>query len=195
MLLSDIAIAQIGPGIINPFDPACVQPASYDLSLHRDLLVPFEDWALPSDIVGYGMDLRVDNPADYMRPAHCQVGDGFGSGYILRPGKAVLGCTQEVITCPDHLAIRVEGKSSLARMFLLPHVAAGWIDPGFKGQITLELVNLGPWPVKLYEGMKIAQMNFTHMVTPVAAPYGSEKLGSHYQGQMGPTNSAGKRSK
>lgn len=187
MLLSDIAIAQIGPGIISPFIPDRVQPASYDLSLHASLLVPIN---LPPDIGVRGIDLRYDNPADFMREATCA-----GQGFVLQPGKCVLGATEEVITCPSHIAIRVEGKSSLARLFMLPHVAAGWIDPGFKGQITLEIVNLGPWPVKLYEGMKIAQMNFTYMTTPVATPYGSEKLGSHYYGQMGPTSSVGKRGK
>lgn len=183
MLLSDVDIAEVGPGIISPFDPSKVQPASYDLSIGTELLVPILS-AYPATI-----DLRVSDPGELLRSIVME-----DEGYILGPGQVALANTVEYVRCPDDIAIRVEGKSSLARLFLLPHVAAGWIDPGFWGQITLELVNLGPWGVRLYPGMPIAQMNMTRMSTPVARPYGSEGLGSHYAGQTGPMASVGKRS-
>jgi dCTP deaminase len=185
MLLSDVHIREICPSIVHPYDADRVQPASYDLSLARGFLVPFHSNQL---VEADGLDLRIHNPRDYMKEVDSPV-------WRLDPGHCVLGSTQQVITCPKDIAIRVEGKSSLARLFLLPHVAAGWIHPGFTGQVTLEIVNLGPWPIKLYEGMEIAQMNFTRMSTPVAVPYGNKALGSHYQGQMGPTSSLGKRQK
>lgn len=185
MLLSDIDIAKIAPMIISPFSAESIQPASYDLRLDNQILIPFA----PSGSLLDGMDLRKDKPSDYMFSA--ELDDGF----VLHSGKCVLGSTIEVVSCPSDIAIRVEGKSSLARLFMLPHVAAGWIDPGFKGQITLEIVNLGPWPIKLYHGMFIAQMNFTTMSTPVATPYGTPSLGSHYYGQTGPTSSTGNRGK
>jgi dCTP deaminase len=181
MLLSDIDILQVGPSIIDTFDPTRVQPASYDLCLAPELLLPKEHQA--------PIDLRFTKTVDFYTKLTMR------SFFVIRSGKSVLGSTQEVITCPTDIAIRVEGKSSLARLFLLPHVAAGWIDPGFTGQITLEIVNLGPFDIILYPGMPIAQMNFTRMSTIVGTPYGSLKLGSHYQGQMGPTTSVGERNK
>ena len=185
MLLSDIDILALGPSVIDSFDPKKVQPASYDLALDSLLLIPY---GRVSDV-----DLRISKPANltygFNMAAHST------KSFSLEPGKCVLGSTQEVITCPRDIAIRVEGKSSLARLFMLPHVAAGWIDPGFHGQITLEIVNLGPWSIVLYPGMPVAQMNFTKMSTPVGTPYGTNGLGSHYQGQMGPTSSVGERNK
>lgn len=182
MLLSDIDILALGPSVIDSFDPKKVQPASYDLALAETLLIPYG---------GDYVDLRKSRPSDLTYKVDMLKEDD----YILKPGACVLGSTQEVITCPRDIAIRVEGKSSLARLFMLPHVAAGWIDPGFHGQITLEIVNLGPWSIVLYPGMPIAQMNFTRMSTPVGTPYGTTGLGSHYQGQMGPTSSVGERNK
>lgn len=183
MLLSDIDIFALGPSVIDSFDPKKVQPASYDLALDSLLLIPYDSVS--------NVDLRLSKPSDLTYKL-----DMFRAGdFILQPGACVLGSTKEVITCPTDIAIRVEGKSSLARLFMLPHVAAGWIDPGFHGQITLEIVNLGPWHIVLYPGMPIAQMNFTKMSTPVGTPYGTNGLGSHYQGQMGPTSSVGERNK
>lgn len=183
MLFSDVHIKVRGPHIISPFDESKVQPASYDLALDRKLLIPKTHYK--------PIDLRYDVPSDYMTSFDM---DPYG-GYSLQPGSVVLGNTIEVLECPNDIAIRVEGKSSLARLFLLPHVAAGWIDPGFKGQVTLEIVNLGPWVINLYPGMPIAQLNMTKMSVPVEKPYGSSDLGSHYQGQMGPTTSVGGRAK
>jgi dCTP deaminase len=118
----------------------------------------------------------------------------IGDGYELMPGACIIASTSEVIRCPNDIAARVEGKSSLGRLFLSVHVTAGWIDPGWVGQVTLEVVNHGAWSIMLWPGMKIAQVNFTRMSAPCAVPYGSPQLKSHYQGQMGPQPAVGRRS-
>ena len=109
--------------------------------------------------------------------------------FILHPGEFVLGSTYEVVTLPDDVAARVEGKSSLGRLGLLTHATAGFVDPGFSGHVTLELANVATLPIKLYPGMKIGQFCFFRLSSPSAHPYGSEKYGSRYQGQRGPTPS------
>ena len=109
--------------------------------------------------------------------------------FILHPGEFVLASTYEVITLPDDIAGRLEGKSSLGRLGLLTHSTAGFIDPGFSGHITLELSNVANLPVKLFAGMKIGQLCLIKLSSPAEHPYGSEKYGSRYQGQRGPTPS------
>ena len=90
---------------------------------------------------------------------------------------------------PDDIAARLEGKSSLGRLGLLTHATAGFVDPGFSGHVTLELANVATLPIKLYPGMKIGQLCFFRLSSPSDHPYGSEKYGSRYQGQRGPTPS------
>ena len=110
---------------------------------------------------------------------------------ILQPGDFLLGTTEEYIEICDALAARVEGKSSLGRAGLIPHAAAGFIDPGFKGRITLEISNLAPLPIRLCKGMKIGQIAFLPLSSKAARPYGSKGLGSKYQGQMDATPARG----
>lgn len=109
--------------------------------------------------------------------------------FILHPGEFVLASTYEVITLPDDIAGRLEGKSSLGRLGLLTHSTAGFIDPGFSGHITLELSNVANLPVKLFPGMKIGQLCLIKLSSPAEHPYGSAIYGSRYQGQRGPTAS------
>ena len=94
-----------------------------------------------------------------------------------------------MITLPDDVAARLEGKSSLGRLGLLTHSTAGFIDPGFSGHVTLELSNVATLPIKLWPGMKIGQLCFFRLSSPSENPYGSAKYGSRYQGQRGPTPS------
>jgi dCTP deaminase len=94
-----------------------------------------------------------------------------------------------VITLPDDVAGRLEGKSSLGRLGLLTHSTAGWIDPGFSGHVTLELSNVATLPIKLWPGMKIGQLCLFRTSSPSEHPYGSSVYGSRYQGQRGPTPS------
>ena len=109
--------------------------------------------------------------------------------WILHPGEFALGSTWEYVKLDASIAARLEGKSSLGRLGILTHSTAGFIDPGFEGHITLELSNVSTLPVKLWPGMKIGQMCFFQLSSPAEHPYGSKGIGSHYQGQRGPTPS------
>ena len=102
----------------------------------------------------------------------------------------MLGQTHEWVELPDDLVARLEGKSSLGRLGLLIHSTAGYVDPGWKGNLTLELSNVANLPIALYSGMRIGQISFFKMSSPVDRPYGSPELGSKYQGQSEPTASA-----
>jgi dCTP deaminase len=108
---------------------------------------------------------------------------------MLHPGEFVLGSTLEVVGLADDIVARLEGKSSLGRIGLLIHSTAGFIDPGFRGQVTLELSNVANLPIAIYPGMKIGQVSFYQLSTPAEHPYGSPGAGSKYQGQSGPTPS------
>ena len=103
--------------------------------------------------------------------------------FVLHPGEFVLGTTVERVTLPDDIVARLEGKSSLGRLGLLIHSTAGYVDPGWDGRLTLELSNVANLPIVLTPGMKIGQISFAQMTTPVDRPYGSPGLGSRYQGQ------------
>lgn len=111
----------------------------------------------------------------------------YQSRYI-GPKQFMLGSTIEKICLPNNIVARIEGKSSWARKGLIVHTA-GFIDPGFCGQLTLEITNLSERPVLLEHGMLIAQIAFQKMNKPAKRPYGHPELGSHYQGQQGATPS------
>jgi len=163
--------------VVDPYDEAMVQPSSIDFRLDRYFRV-FENHRYPH------IDPAADQ-SDLTRMVE-PVGE---EPFILHPGEFVLGSTLEVVTLPDDLAARVEGKSSLGRLGLLTHATAGFVDPGFSGHVTLELANVATLPIKLYPGMKIGQFCFFRLTSPSEHPYGSAKYGSRYQGQRGPTPS------
>jgi dCTP deaminase len=162
---------------LEPFDADMVQPSSVDIRLDRFFRV-FENHRYPH------IDPAEDQP-DLTRAVQ-PAGD---EPFILHPGEFVLGSTYEVVTLPDDIAARLEGKSSLGRLGLLTHSTAGFIDPGFSGHVTLELSNVATLPIKLWPGMKIGQLCFFRLSSPAEHPYGSAKYGSRYQGQRGPTPS------
>ncbi|MFC8720278.1 dCTP deaminase [Kitasatospora sp. NPDC057198] len=180
MLLSDNDIrAEIDKGrvVIDPFEPSMVQPSSIDVRLDRFFRV-FENHRYPH------IDPSEEQP-DLTRLVEPEGDEAF----ILHPGEFVLASTYEVITLPNDVASRLEGKSSLGRLGLLTHSTAGFIDPGFSGHVTLELSNVATLPIKLYPGMKIGQLCLFRLSSPSEHPYGSERYGSRYQGQRGPTAS------
>lgn len=109
-----------------------------------------------------------------------------GSTYVLNPGEFALASTVERVSVPSDLVARVEGRSSLGRIALIVHATAGFIDPGFEGEITLELSNLGPRALLLRPGSRICQIVFQTMTSPADRPYGPAR-GSKYHGQTGPT--------
>ncbi len=111
-----------------------------------------------------------------------------GESFIVQPGEFALGVTQEHITVPDDLVVRVEGRSSLGRLGIIVHSTAGFVDPGFQGTLTLEISNLNRLPVALYPGMRICQLAFLKMSSPAQMTY-DRKPGSKYMGQLTPQES------
>jgi dCTP deaminase len=109
--------------------------------------------------------------------------------FVLHPGEFVLGQTLERVRLPDDLVARLEGKSSLGRLGLVIHSTAGFVDPGFEGNLTLELSNLANLPITIYQGMPIGQISFMRMDGAVEHAYGAGEAGSKYQGQTEPTAS------
>jgi dCTP deaminase len=180
MLLSDGDIRrQIAEGRIGlePLDMNLLQPSSMDVRLDRFFRLfdnhkyPFIDPREQQDELTRFVEVASDEP------------------FILHPGEFVLGSSFEYVKLPNDIAARLEGKSSLGRLGLLTHSTAGFVDPGFQGHVTLELSNVATLPIKLWPGMKIGQLCFFQLSSPSENPYGSEKYGSRYQGQRGPTAS------
>lgn len=108
-------------------------------------------------------------------------------GYALYAGQCLLGTTSETLELPANMVARIEGKSTLGRSFISVHSTAGFIDPGFKGQITLEIKNEGHSTFQLRPGMRICQVSFDWLDVEAERPYGHPALGSRYQNQRGPT--------
>jgi dCTP deaminase len=169
-----IAARRLG---IDPLDEDAIQPASVDLRLAATFRIfritarPYVDVHEEMDDITELVEITQDTP------------------FIMHPGTFCLGSTMETITVPDDIVARVDGKSSLGRLGLLVHATAGYVDPGWTGRLTLELSNQSQMPIALYYGMRIAQISFLSLSTPVDRPYGSPSLRSKYQGQTGPTPS------
>lgn len=178
MVLSDRDIKQelkSGNISIEPLDISDIQPASVDVHL--------------------GSNFRIfkNSSHAYIDPTQAQ--DGLtesidvepGQTFVLHPGQFALGTTLECIGVGNDILGKLEGKSTLGRLGLMIHSTAGYVDPGWRGEITLELSNVATLPIVLHPGMKIGQMSFERMSSPAERPYGSKGLGSHYQGQKGAT--------
>ncbi len=150
---------------ISPYDVENVQPASVDLRLGWEFIARRTKGGIKEKFVP------------------------DGDTYDMPPWSLHLGTTVEWIALNAKHGALVAGKSSLGRLGLQAE-NAGYVDPGFKGQITLELVNMDDEPVRLHKGMRICQIVFHEMRYPSLRPYGHNQLGSHYQGQRGVTGSA-----
>ncbi len=167
-----------GRVVIRPYDEADLQPSSVDLHLDNSFRVfrnnryAFIDVRTPQPDLTELLTIGEDEP------------------FVLHPGEFVLGQTLEWVELGGDLVARLEGKSSLGRLGLLIHSTAGYVDPGWKGKLTLELSNVANLPIALYCGMRIGQISFLTMSSDVERPYGSRGLGSKYQGQAEPTASA-----
>jgi dCTP deaminase len=179
VLLSDRDIrAEIDGGrvVLEPYDKEMVQPSSVDVRIDRYFrLFDNHKYAV--------IDPALEQP-ELTRLVEVESDEPF----VLHPGEFVLASTYELVTLPDDVAARLEGKSSLGRLGLLTHSTAGFIDPGFSGHVTLELSNVATLPIKLWPGMKIGQFCFFRLSSPAEEPYGTVS-GSRYQGQRGPTAS------
>lgn len=156
--------------VLKHADEAAIQPASFDLHLGRHYAVPLA---------------REDRPPAVVRPYSVEDPDSLWTritvkNYLLVPGQFLLATTREEIRLDSTVYARVEGKSTLGRWGLLVHTTAGFIDPGFHGPITLELRNVGPFALDLYEGMRICQIAFGGVYGRVERAYAG-----HYQNQQG----------
>ena len=176
-VLSDGTIRRLveeGRIVLDPWDPELVQPASVDLRLGNSFRV-FHNHRTSA------IDLR--------EPPTNLTEEVTGEMFVIHPGEFVLGGTREYVELPEDVVARIEGKSSLGRLGLIVHATAGFVDPGFRGTLTLEITNLTRVPIKLYAGLPIAQLSFMALDAPAERPYGSPELGSHYQGQVAATES------
>ena len=169
MILSDQTISKLletGTLGISPLEAEQIQPASVDIRLGRTFSV-VED--LPTGIITMDREIRYKTIET--------------DTYLLLPGQFVLATTMEYFRLPDNLTAFVEGRSSLGRMGLFIQ-NAGWVDPGFCGEITLELFNANRCAIELQTGRRVGQLVFAEMDAPARNPYRGK-----YQGQRGATGS------
>jgi len=174
MILSDKSIKEkinTGEIAISPFSEDSLQPASYDLHLDSNVMY--------FNIDGNNI-IDVKKPVDDLM-VKTQISD---SGFVIEPHQLVLANVIEITGVDSKHVGRLEGKSSLARIGLIIHATAGFLDPGNKLRLTLEMVNLSPLPIRIYAGMKIAQIAFEELDTPCEKPYGSKSLNSKYSGDL-----------
>lgn len=164
---------------ITPFDESLLQPASVDLQLGNDFTFYRHDSVLDMKPI----DPLVGVPEEELE--RLRINDGFK--YRLEPGEFVLACTMQLIKLSPRILARIEGRSTIGRYGVAVHVTAGFVDPGFTGQLTLEIKNENRRPIILTAGMGIAQLSFTRLGLGARRPYGHKDLGSKYQGQSGAT--------
>src|SRR5678815_5280864 len=167
MVLSDRTIKEevaAGRLVFDPYDEELVQPSSVDMRVDRSFRVfnnsryPYIDVRKPMENLTELVTVEDEEP------------------FVLHPGEFVLGQTLERVRLPDDLVARLEGKSSLGRLGLVIHSTAGFIDPGWNGQVTLELSTVANLPITIYHGMKIGQLSFVELTEPAETPYGSDHL-------------------
>lgn len=181
MILPDHQIEYIArDGCIDPYDPEMLQPSSYDLKLGNSFLTPFR----AKDMKALGINWIDPFAQRTIDAAFLRFTVQDGEPLPLAPGQFLLGSTKERVKVPTNLVCRLEGKSSLGRLGLAVHITAGYIDPGFEGNITLEMVNFLPIPIMLTPGMPIAQIGFIEMSDTPSKPYQGR-----YQGDRGAVQS------
>ncbi len=169
MILSDQTIRKLlqeGSLSISPLEDEQIQPASVDIRLGNTFSI-VED--TPDGIITMENEIRYNTIT--------------ADTYLLLPGQFVLATTMEYFRLPDNLTAFVEGRSSLGRMGLFIQ-NAGWVDPGFEGEITLELFNANRCAIRLQAGRRVGQLVFAQMDAPALVPYQGK-----YQGQRGATGS------
>lgn len=166
-----VAAREQGDLAVEPWDLELLGPASYDLTLSNV-------YRRPQPGIGH-LDMGE------LEGNHTVLCESDGP-ITINPRSVLLCSSMERIKLGRTIGARVEGKSSIGRIWLLVHATAGFIDPGFEGNVTLEVVNLSPWPIDMHPGQRIAQLAFFHMSGPARRLYGER---GSYQGQAGPTES------
>lgn len=161
--------------VIDPLDnpELQIQPASIDVRLGTEFL-KFN----PRDVTS--INPLKDNPEDFMEKVVIEEDETF----FIHPGDFVLASTKEWVEVPEDLIGFVDGRSTFGRLGLVIHATAGLLDPGFKGNVTLEMSNLGKVPIELTPNSRIGQLTFTDLKNPAERPYGVDR-GSKYQNQTG----------
>jgi dCTP deaminase len=175
MILSDRTIKEkvkSGEIVIKPFKEEFLQPASYDLHLDTHFLIFNKENIVVIDVK--------DKLKDLMREIEVNEDEGF----IIHPNEFVLANVKEITGVNESHVGRLEGKSSLGRLGLIVHATAGFLDPGNELRLTLELANVSPIPIRIYPGMKIAQIAFEALDKECERPYGSKGLNSKYLGDL-----------
>lgn len=185
MLIEDHSIKDsvaAGDITIEPYEPKHMQPASYDIHLGENILLPNR----PAVTSTAAMRTHIDPgsiPIDLMTEKRLPTRNERAR-FWMSPGECLLGHTVENLTLHPtaSIAADIAGISSLGRLFLIVHCTAGFIDPGWTGQLTLEIFNASPWFIRLWQGMRIGQLRFYEMIGPSEHPYGGA---SHYQNSEG----------
>lgn len=134
------------------------------------------------DVQPASVDLHLGNELKLLDGTSIDISE---KPYTLNSGEFLLGATLEYVEIPVDLVGVVDGKSSIGRLGITAHITAGYIDPNFKGNITLEISNVSNKPFELTGGMTFCQLILEQLTSEVARPYGSENLDSHYQNSEG----------
>ncbi|MBY0309771.1 dCTP deaminase [Patescibacteria group bacterium] len=156
MFLSDTDIkkaVESGAITLEPFDPARLQPASYDIRLGNTFLI------------NEAHSIQAIDPAKKIYPQTQTLTIPDGEEFVLHPGVSILGYTKEKFGSNEFL-IELNGKSSLARIGLIVHNSASIVNPGHFLHMALELCNLNNVPIVLRPGMEIAQLTFSTLSSP-----------------------------
>jgi dCTP deaminase len=170
-ILTDVAISRAVANqdiVIDPYRASHVNPASYDLTLGDQVLVYAADSLSVYDVKQEPTKFR-----------HALIGD---EGFVIHPGVGYLMHTHERVLTESYVPV-LDGKSSIGRLFISVHSTAGYGDPGFDGQYTLE-VTAHHFSVRLYAGMRIAQMRFHTMEGKLAKTYEGNYRGATAKGPV-----------
>lgn len=152
-----------------------LQPASIDLTLDRYFL-RFKEGA------NYKFTIGLSDPKEYTYECELEENDCI----LIQPGEFLLASTKERVELNSNIAAQIDGRSSIGRLGIGVHVTAGWIDPGFKGKITLEIYNVNSQSILIPVGYKVCQLIVFKLSSKCKRSYGSKQLHSSYQNQYKP---------
>ena len=166
-----------GKIIINSISEEQIGPSSVDLRLGNKFMV-FKN-----------AEVTHINPKEHQKDDLMETVEiESGKSFIIHPGEFVLANTIEYVKIPADIVARLDGRSSWGRLGIVIHSTAGSVDPGFEGQLTLEIANISKVPVMLWPGLRICRITFDTLTSPSDVPY-NKRIGSKYVNQIGPNAS------